>query len=326
MDYTPQTFDQFIGQEKIKAVLSILCKSAKKQQKAVCHVLLSGPPGLGKTTLARLLANEMGSRIIEIVGSNIQSPDQIISQLIGLQEKDIFFIDEIHSLNRACEEVLYSAMQDRRISIVQTNCDDLMKSIGLAKPKPTVLTLELPEFTLLGASTLSGLVSAPLRSRFTQNLILEPYNENDLQLIVLNASKAESFRISKKSALSVARRSRSCARTAIQNLRWLIEYSVAYDCQPTEQVIEDAFSLKEIDEEGLTKLDRKYLSILVEARRPVGVSTLVMALGESQETIERSIEPFLFQRGYIRKGTQGRVADQKAFDAMSKKRMMRVVA
>jgi Holliday junction DNA helicase RuvB len=324
-NYNPQTFDQFIGQEKAVEVLCILCRSAKKQGKAVGHTLLSGPPGLGKTTLARLIAKEMGSKVIELIGSNIQCPEQLTAQLVSLKPYDILFIDEIHSLSRATEEILYSAMQDRRISIVQNNYDDLMKTLGMTRPKPTVITFELPDFCLIGASTLSGLVSAPLRSRFVQTLTLEPYTDLELKRIIANAAKAQSFPLSASSALQVARRSRSCARTAIQNLRWLMEYCVGNDAGDvgSDESIAAAFALKDIDELGLTKLDTNYLTVLVDAVKPVGVSTLAMALGESEETIERTIEPFLFQRGYIRKGTRGRVAEQKAFDLITRKRKMR---
>jgi Holliday junction DNA helicase RuvB len=198
---------------------------------------------------------------------------------------------------------------------VQNNYDDLMKTLGMARPNPTVITYELPDFCLIGASTLSGLVSAPLRSRFVQTLTLEPYADNELKRIILNAAKAQSFHLSAGGALQVARRSRSCARTAIQNLRWLTEYCMA-DGSDADNSIDDAFALKDIDEQGLTKLDRNYLRILVDAAKPVGVSTLAMALGESEETVERMIEPFLFQRGYIRKGSKGRMAEEKAFDLM----------
>jgi holliday junction DNA helicase RuvB len=318
MEYNPQSFRQFVGQEKTIQVLSILCRSARKQRKAVGHTLLSGPPGLGKTTLARLIANEMGSRVIELVGSNIECPEQLTAQLVALKHNDVLFIDEIHSLSRAAEEVLYSAMQDRRISIVQNNYDDLMKTLGMARPNPTVITYELPDFCLIGASTLSGLVSAPLRSRFVQTLTLDPYSDGELKRIILNAAKAQSFPLSACGALQVARRSRSCARTAIQNLRWLTEYCMGNNDgnAAADDSIDEAFALKDIDEQGLTKLDRSYLRILVEAAKPVGVSTLAMALGESEETVERMIEPFLFQRGYIRKGAKGRTAERKAFDLM----------
>ena len=205
-------------------------------------------------------------------------------------------------------------MEDRRIPIEQNGYGDLMKSLGVPQPEAPSVMFDLPAFTLIGASTLSGLVSAPLRSRFVQTLTLEPYTDTDLQAIAMAAGRAMSLDLSENAAAEVERRSRSCARVAGQNVRWLTEYCAACGCEADPGAVREAFALKDVDENGLTRTDRAYLEALVRAKRPVGVSTLAIALGEDEATVTRSIEPFLFQRGYIRKGSRGRTAEQKAFD------------
>ena len=320
-DTRPASFDEYVGQDQAKAVLNILCKSALKKGTPICHTLLSGRSGLGKTTLCRILAEEMGSNLIELVASNIQDPQQLTSQLAQLKERDILFIDEIHSLPRSVEEVLYSAMEDHRITlVVESDFNDMLKSLGMASPKQTrMITMDLPAFTLIGATTLAGLVSAPLRSRFVQSLNLDPYSISDLQRIVLNAAKKMNFRISKAVAGEIAKRSRCTARTAVGNLHWIMEYSCAGDSTATLETVADAFLLKGIDESGLTKLDLDYLALLVTAKHPVGLSSLAASLGESERTLTESIEPYLMQEGLVRRANRGRVAEQRAFDLLSRK-------
>jgi len=308
----PSTFDQFIGQDRPKRVLEILCQAARKRGGTVPHLLLSGPPGLGKTTLARIVAHEMGGRLVETVASNLQYADQLASLLSGLQEGDVFFVDEVHGLSRAVEEILYSAMEDRRISVVQPGFDSLMKAIGLPGKTETARTIELPAFTMIGATTMAGLLSAPLRSRFTQTLTLEPYSVQDLQHIIMNAAHSLSFPVSLESAYEIARRSRATARIAIGHLRWLVEFCTAGDRQPDMAAIEEAFALREIDEAGLTKLDRDYLRVLVAADGPVGLATLAAVLGESTDTLAQSVEPWLVREAYVRRTPRGRVAGDKA--------------
>jgi len=315
--FRPDTFEGFIGQDKPKKVLQILCAAAKRKGSCVPHVLLSGPPGLGKTTLARIVANEMGSRLIEVVASNLQAPEQMAKHLTRLQPKDVLFIDEIHGLPRGVEEVLYAALEDGRIPIVQAGYDDLMKSLGLGiggKSQPTTAMVELPPFTCIGATTLSGLVSDPLRSRFVQSLQLEPYSDADLQLIVQNAAVSMQFDIAPAVAMEIAVRSRATARTAIGNLRWFNEYCEGTESKPDIAAIGEAFALKDVDNNGLTKLDRSYLTILAEARVPLGVSTLASAIGEDEDNLLQAIEPFLIRKGYIRKTARGRVATPKAIE------------
>lgn len=324
-DIRPQTFDGFVGQAKAKAVLEILCRSAKKQNKAVSHLLLSGPPGLGKTTLARIISNEMGGNLIELVASNMQQPEQLTNILAGLAEGDVLFIDEIHTLPRQVEELLYSAMEEApEIPIMQQGFNDLLKNIGMAKQKPVRINIKLPGYTLIGATTLQGLVSAPLRSRFMQTLVLDPYSVSDLAEIVTNASTKMSFKVSQKIAVEIARRSRATARIAIGHLKWFHEYCTATGMRPNMQAIEEAFELKNIDGNGLSKMDRDYLKLLIDADGVVGLSTLSVSLNEDAKTIEDTIEPFLLREGYVRKTAKGRSAEQRAHDLFSTGRKLKV--
>ena len=318
----PDTFAGFIGQAKPTKVLEILCRSAKKKNSCVPHVLLSGPPGLGKTTLARIVAAEMGSRLVEVVASNLQATEQMARHLTKLKPGDVLFIDEIHGLPRGVEEVLYAALEDGRIPIVQAGYDDLMKTLGIGgggKSQPTTAMVELPPFTCIGATTLSGLVSDPLRSRFVQVLQLEPYSDAELQTIVANAAASMRFDISPQVAMEIAVRSRATARTAIGNLRWFNEYCDGTESQPDLSAIAEAFALKEVDASGLTKLDRAYLAILVEAGAPLGVSTMAASIGEGEDNLLQTVEPFLLRKGFIRKTGRGRVATQKAVDLVNHK-------
>ncbi len=318
--YRPLSFEGFIGQERPKKVLEILCKAAKRKGTCVPHVLLSGPPGLGKTTLARIVANEneMGSRLIEVVASNLQATEQMVKHLTKLKPKDVLFIDEIHGLPRGVEEVLYAALEDGRIPIIQNGYDDLMKSLGIGgKSQPTTAMVELPPFTCIGATTLSGLVSDPLRSRFVQALQLEPYSDEDLQKIVQNAAVSMQFDIAPSVALEIAVRSRATARTAIGNLRWFNEYCEGTESKPDIAAIGEAFALKDVDNNGLTKLDRAYLAILAEATVPLGISTLASAVGENEDNLLQAIEPFLIRKGYVRKTGRGRVATSKAIELVT---------
>jgi len=314
----PETFDGFIGQDKPKKVLQILCSAAKRKGTCVPHVLLSGPPGLGKTTLARIVANEMGSRLVEVVASNLQATEQMTKHLTKLKPKDVLFIDEIHGLPRGVEEVLYAALEDGRIPIVQAGYDDLMKSLGIGgKGQPTTAMVDLPPFTCVGATTLSGLVSDPLRSRFVQVLQLEPYSDAELQTIVMNAAVAMKFDVSPVVALEIAMRSRATARTAIGNLRWFAEYCEGTGSKPDLPAIGEAFELKEVDANGLTKLDRAYLAVLVESGVPLGVSTLAASVGEGEDNLLQAVEPFLIRKGFVRKTARGRVATRKAIDLVN---------
>ena len=307
----PSSLEEFVGQERVRKVLQILCRSAKSKGTAVSHVLLSGPPGLGKTTLARIVANEMGSRLVETIGGNLQAPEQLVGLLRSLKPFDILFIDEIHAMPRSVEEILYPAMEDGTVSVVKTDASDFMKALGV-QAKPATEMVLLPPFTLVGASTMSGLVSSPLRSRFSHELILEPYGLDDLTRIVLNASRMMGTELGNDVALEVARRSRSTARIAIGHLRWLLEYSSGLGIEPDLDAVKEAFEMRDVDPCGLTGQDRRYLTMLVQADQPVGLASVSAALNETVETIEQAMEPHLIREGLIRRAPRGRVATERA--------------
>ena len=313
---TPDSFESFVGQEKPKKVLQILCQAAKRKGSCPPHIMLAGPPGLGKTTLARIVAQEMGSRLIEVVASNISSPEEMVKSLMRIQKNDIVLLDELHGMrSRGIEESgLYGALEGGRISVIQNGYDDMLKGLGLGKKQPTISTVQLPPFCCIGATTLSGLVSDPLRSRFVQILQLEPYSDEELKTIILNAATKTNFDLSPEIAFEIAKRSRSMARAAMGNLSWFREYIEGTGSQPDMTAIGEAFSLKEIDCNGLTRLDRAYLTVLAEAGVPLGVSTLSCTVGEDEDNLLQTIEPFLLRKGYIRKTGRGRIATQKAMD------------
>ena len=307
----PSNLNDFIGQERVRSVLKILCRSAKAKNTAVSHILLSGGPGLGKTTLARIVANEMGSRLVETIGGNLQAPEQLVGLLRSLKPLDVLFIDEIHAMPRSVEEILYPAMEDGMVPVVKTDASDFMKALGV-QAKPATEMVGLPPFTLLGASSMSGLVSAPLRSRFAHELTLEPYSLDDLTRIVLRASRAMGIELNLDVAMEVAKRSRSTARIAVGHLRWLIEYSSGLGVEPDLNAVREAFEMRDVDACGLTGQDRQYLLMLIQADQPVGLTSVAAALNETVETIEQAMEPHLIREGLLRRAPRGRVATEKA--------------
>ena len=311
LNIRPSSLEDFIGQERVRGILKILCRSAKAKGTAVSHILLSGGPGLGKTTLARIVANEMGSRLVETIGGNLQSPEQLSGLLRSLKPLDVLFIDEIHAMPRSVEEILYPAMEDGMVPVVKSDASDFMKALGV-QAKPTTEMVALPHFTLLGASTMSGLVSAPLRSRFAHELTLEPYSLDNLTRIVLRAARAMGVELELGTALEVAKRSRSTARIAVGHLGWLIEYSSGLGVAPDLNAVQDAFSMRDVDACGLTGQDRQYLLMLIQADQPVGLTSVAAALNETVETIEQAMEPHLIREGLLRRAPRGRVATEKA--------------
>ena len=311
LNIRPSSLNDFIGQERVRKVLQILCRSAKAKNTAVSHILLSGGPGLGKTTLARIISQEMDSRLVETIGGNLQTPEQLIGLLRSLKSRDFLFIDEIHATSRNILEILYPAMEDGVVPVVKTESSDFMKALGV-QSKPATEMVALPPFTLIGASTMSGLVSAPLRSRFAHELTLEPYSLDNLTRIVLRASRAMGVELELGVALEVAMRSRSTARVAVGHLRWLIEYSSGLGVPPDLNAVRDAFEMRDVNACGLTGQDRRYLSMLIDADQPVGLTSVAAALNETIETIEQAMEPHLIREGLIRKAPRGRVATERA--------------
>lgn len=308
----PTSLSEFVGQQNARRILSVLITAAKRRNEPVPHLLMSGPSGLGKTTLARIVASEMGGHLIEMVGSSLKNATEMTTQLMELKANDVLFIDEIHALPRKVEEVLYPAMEDRVIMTAEAGFDDLMKQLGIRGGEKARKTHQLPAFTLIGATTMLGLTTAPLRSRFRQIIELEPYSDADLQEIVANAATKLAFDLSAEVARELSVRSRGTARTAMQNLMWYRDYVQADGGIATMDALNAAFELKGVDRKGMTRTDRDYLQRLVDAEEPIGVETLASSLGESVETLEESIEPFLLRQGFIQRTSRGRIATEKA--------------
>jgi Holliday junction DNA helicase RuvB len=302
----PQTLDDYIGQDKVKKNLEIYIKAAKDRKEALDHVLLYGPPGLGKTTLAGIVSNEMGVNIKITSGPAIQKPGEMAAILTSLQENDVLFIDEIHRLNRQVEEVLYPAMEDYVIDIM----------IGKGQEGRSI-RLDLPHFTLIGATTRAGLLSAPLRDRFGVIFHLEFYSPEELKIIVLNSAKKLNVQIDDKGAYELARRSRGTPRLANRLLKRVRDFAeVQYDGKITEEVAREALDRLEVDSYGLDVSDRKLLTTIMEkfSGGPVGLDTLAASLGEDSGTIEDVYEPYLVQNGFINRTPKGRVATKLCYE------------
>jgi Holliday junction DNA helicase RuvB len=308
----PASLNDFVGQPSARRILGVLISAAKKRGEPVPHLLLSGPPGLGKTSLARILAHEMGGRLVEMVGSAVKTTSDMTHHLMQLQANDVLFLDEVHAIPRKIEEVLYSAMEDSSINVEQRGFNDLMRQIGVQPGEKSVVTHRLPMFTLVAATTMAGLCSAPLRSRFRQVLELQPYAEMELQEILKSAGAKLGFELDPGIALEIARRSRGTARVAINHLLWFRDVVQGDGGVATMELLNIAFEMKGIDGQGLTQTDREVLRKLIEADDAVGVETLATAIGESVETLTESIEPHLLRAGYINRTPRGRVATEKA--------------
>ena len=301
----PQTLDDYIGQAKTKENLKIYIEAAKLRNEALDHVLFFGPPGLGKTTLAGIIANEMGTHMKVTSGPAIGKPGEMAAILSNLHEGDLLFVDEIHRLNRQVEEVLYPAMEDYAIDIM----------IGKGATARSI-RLELPKFTLVGATTRAGLLSAPLRDRFGVIHHLEFYTEEELKTIILHSADKLSVAIDDKGAKELARRSRGTPRLANRFLKRVRDFAqVKYDGRITEEVAKFALDLLEVDSYGLDTNDRNILLTIMEkfAGGPVGLDTLAAAIGEDSGTIEDVYEPFLVKNGFINRTPKGRVATDLAF-------------
>lgn len=302
----PQTLDEYIGQEKTKKTLKIYIEAAKQRHDALDHVLFYGPPGLGKTTLSGIIANEMGTHMKVTSGPAIEKPGEMAAILNNLQEGDILFVDEIHRLNRQVEEVLYPAMEDFAIDIM----------IGKGASARSI-RLDLPKFTLVGATTRAGLLSAPLRDRFGVMHHLEFYNHKELQTIVLHSAQMLGVEIDAKGAAEIAKRSRGTPRLANRLLKRVRDFAqVKYDGRITYDVASFALDLLEVDQYGLDKIDRRILQTLIVNFQggPVGLETLAAAIGEDAGTLEDVYEPYLLQNGFLNRTPRGRTASSLAYE------------
>ncbi len=300
----PQTLDDYIGQAKTKENLKVYIEAAKLRNEALDHVLFFGPPGLGKTTLAGIIANEMGTHIKITSGPAIGKPGEMAAILSNLKEGDVLFVDEIHRLNRQVEEVLYPAMEDYVIDVM----------IGKGATARSI-RLDLPKFTLVGATTRAGLLSAPLRDRFVVHH-LEFYTLEELKIIILHSAKKLEVSIDEAGAAELAKRSRGTPRLANRFLKRVRDFAqVKYDGRITEEVAKFALDLLEVDSMGLDQNDRNILYAIMEkfSGGPVGLDTLAAAIGEDAGTIEDVYEPYLVKNGFINRTPKGRVATDFAF-------------
>lgn len=299
----PQTLDEYIGQEKAKSNLKIYIEAARQRGDSLDHVLFYGPPGLGKTTLAGIIANEMHVNLKVTSGPAIEKPGEMAAILNGLQEGDILFVDEIHRLNRQVEEVLYPAMEDYAI--------DIMIGKGAAARS---IRLDLPKFTLVGATTRAGLLTAPLRDRFGVVSHLEFYTEKELQTIILRSASVLKVPIEPGGALELAKRSRGTPRLANRLLKRVRDFAqVKYDGRITEEVASFALDLLEVDRYGLDQTDRMLLNTIIEKFHggPVGLDTLSAAVGEDSGTIEEVYEPYLIKNGFLMRTPKGRMVTER---------------
>ncbi len=295
----PRSLNEYIGQEKIKSTLKIYIEAAKQRKDPLDHVLFYGPPGLGKTTLACIIANEMDVNIKITSGPAIEKPGEMAAILNNLQEGDVLFIDEIHRLNRQVEEVLYPAMEDFSIDIV----------IGKGAAARSI-RLDLPHFTLIGATTRAGMLTAPLRDRFGVVQHLEYYSEKELQTIVVRSAALLGVGIDNRGALEIARRSRGTPRIANRMLKRVRDYAqVRYGGRITSEIAGEALDLLEVDRLGLDATDRTILLLMINkfGGGPVGLDTLAAAIGEDSGTIEDVYEPYLIKNGFLNRTPKGRV-------------------
>ena len=301
----PQTLVDYIGQTKVKDNLKIYIEAAKQRGDALDHVLFYGPPGLGKTTLAGIIANEMGVHMKVTSGPAIEKPGEMAAILNNLQEGDLLFVDEIHRLNRQVEEVLYPAMEDYAIDIM----------IGKGATARSI-RLDLPRFTLVGATTRAGLLTAPLRDRFGMIHRLEFYTVEELKIIILHSARILGVEIEERGAVELARRSRGTPRLANRILKRVRDFAqVKYEGVITEEIAKTALDLMDVDKMGLDHVDRNILVTLIEKFKggPVGLDTLAAAIGEDAGTIEDVYEPYLIQNGFLNRTPRGRMVTELAY-------------
>ncbi len=302
----PATFDDYIGQSKVKQNLKVFIEAAKIRGETLDHVLFYGPPGLGKTTLANIIASEMGANITMTAAPMIEKAGDLAAILTNLQEGDALFIDEIHRLSPAIEEILYPAMEDFRLDII----------IG-SGPAAQTIKIDLPKFTLIGATTKAGSISAPLRDRFGMHFRLQFYEPDELSQIVKRAAEKLKKTCDKNASFEIARRSRGTPRIALRLLKRIRDFAdVAGESAISHERAKEALNLLGVNELGFDELDIRYLRMLFEARRrPLGLSTIAAGLSEDEGTIEDIIEPYLLAHGYIERTAKGRIASAKSYES-----------
>lgn len=301
----PSSWEDYIGQEKIKKNLQVFIKASKKRGEALDHVLFFGPPGLGKTTLAYLIANEMEANIKITAAPMIEKSGDLAAILSNLDEGDVLFIDEIHRLSPAIEEILYPAMEDFRLDII----------IG-SGPAAQTIKIDLPRFTLIGATTRAGMISSPLRDRFGMHFRLQFYTPEELSLIVQKAAKKLEKPCFDDAALEMAKRCRGTPRIALRLLKRIRDYADVVD-ESTINLERARYGLDElgVNSMGFDEMDLRFLNILLESKgRPLGLGTIAAALSEDEGTVEDVIEPYLLAKGYIERTARGRVATPKCYD------------
>jgi len=311
MTLRPSIFAEFTGQPKVKERLEIAVAAAKKRGEAIDHILLSGPPGLGKTTLAYIIAKAMGTNVKSTSGPTIEKAADLAGLLTNLEEGDVLFIDEIHRLQKTIEEYLYPAMEDFKLDIIIDQ-----------GPNARSVRLNLPRFTLIGATTRSGLLTAPLLTRFAVRERLDYYVAEDLQKIVVRSARLLNVAIEADGAFEIARRSRGTPRIANNLLRRVRDYAeVRHDGRITRDVADRALAMLEIDQNGLDEMDKRILEAIIVkfSGGPVGVSSLAVAVGEEPDTLEEVYEPYLIMEGYLKRTPQGRVATELSFKKLGLK-------
>ena len=305
----PQQLDEYIVQESVREKISLFIKAAKQRGDALDHVLLAGPPGLGKTTLAQIIAREMGTQIHVVTGPTVEKKGDLAAVLTNLQPGDVLFIDEIHRLHMAIEEVLYGAMEDFKLDLI----------IGQG-PSARTIRIDLPSFTLVGATTRTGLLSSPLRGRFGVEMRLDFYSHEELAKIVMRSASLLNVEIQNAGAIEIARRARGTPRIANRLIRRVrdfaqVKFKSIKGFEIDKKTVDEALRLFEVDERGLDSMDRKLLTSMIEKfdGGPVGIETLSSMLSEERDTIEEVYEPFLVQEGFIQRTPRGRVATALAF-------------